>query len=223
MEYVTVDGLSVVCCKGKYSELKLPINFITIYFTAKSRSLRQKELSKLSLGLEHTTFWVYFSEFSFAVMLYISHNPFWGQTCLKQWGVTCLLPLHVCIYISEIRRFGGASRYLPQYWQDRAVTLQACLLPLQGTDIQHDSYSAKKSRVRINMYYSRSTNRDLTVLGIVQIYNQNCHPKAYSNIIGTNIRITQRHDWRALKNIGSKYKISDAKKLHLTLYETSGL
>lgn len=76
---------------------------------------------------------------------------------------------------------------------DRAVPQQTCLLPLQRADIQRDSYRAKEAQARINLYYSRSTNQDLTVLGSVQTYNRNCHPKAYSNIMGTKIRIILRH------------------------------
>lgn len=76
---------------------------------------------------------------------------------------------------------------------DSAVPQQTCLLPLQRADIQHDSYRAKEAQARINLYYSRSTNQDLIVLGSVQTYNQNCHPKAYGNITGTKIRIILRY------------------------------
>lgn len=94
---------------------------------------------------------------------------------------------------------------------DRAVPQQTCLLPLQRADTQHDSYRAKEAQARINLYYSRSTNQDLIVLGSVQTYNQNCHLKAYKNIMGAKIRIILRHAWRALRNIGPKYRISSAK------------
>ena len=93
-EYMTEDNLNIVCCKGKYSELKLSINFIAAYFTAKSRSLRQKELKEFSTGLKHSTFWVYFSGsvVSFSVMLYVSCNPFWGQTDTSE-AMQCNMPL----------------------------------------------------------------------------------------------------------------------------------
>lgn len=37
MEYMTEDNLNIVSCKGKYSELKLSVNFIAAYFTAQSK------------------------------------------------------------------------------------------------------------------------------------------------------------------------------------------
>lgn len=147
MGCVAMGGLSVVCCKGKYSEPKLPVNFTARYFSARSRSLRQKELREFPPAPKHAAFSVYFSEVSLSVMLCISHKPFWDQTCQKHCGATCPLPLPVCIDIGGIRTFGRASRYLPRYWQGRAVTLQACLLPWQRTDTQRDSPSAKKSEL----------------------------------------------------------------------------
>lgn len=82
MDGMTKDNLNIVCCKGKYSKLKLSIKFIAAYFTAKNRSLKQNKLKEFSAELKHTTFWVYFSDsvVSFSVMLYVSCSLFGGLT-----------------------------------------------------------------------------------------------------------------------------------------------
>lgn len=91
---MTKDNLNIVCCKGRYSVLKLSIHFIAAYFTGKSRSLRQNELKEFSAGLKRTTFWVYFSApvVSFLVMLYVSCHPFGAQTDTSEM-TCCNMPL----------------------------------------------------------------------------------------------------------------------------------
>lgn len=175
--------------------LKLSIKFTAACFTAKNRSLTQKELKEFSTGLKHTTFWCTFqtlwSHFQSCCMFPV---VFWGvwQAHQKRCSLTASSPARMQLgpWDQEIWQCLGT---LALVLADRAVPQQTCQLPLQRADIQHDSYRAKEARARIILYYSRSTNQDLIVLGSVQTYNQNCHPEAYSNIMGTKIRIILRH------------------------------
>lgn len=223
MECMTKDNLNAVCCKGKYSKLKLSIEFIAAYFTAKSRTQKPNKLKQFSTVLKHTTctFQTLWSHFQSCCMFPV---VFWGvwQAHQKWCSATASSPARMQLHPWDQGIWQCLGTLAPVL-ADRAVPQQTCLLPLQKADIQHDSSRTREAQVRINLYYSRSTNQELIVLGSVQTYNQKCHPKAYSNILGTKIRIIPRHAWRALRNAGPKYRISDAKKLYLTLYETSGL
>lgn len=117
MECMTKDNLNAVCCKGKYSKLKLSIEFIAAYFTAKSRTLKPNKLKQFSAVLKHTTctFQTLWSHFQSCCMFPV---VFWGSDRhIRSDVVQQHLPLHVCSYIVGIREFGSASGPLPQCWQ----------------------------------------------------------------------------------------------------------
>lgn len=224
MECMTKDNLNVVCCKGKYPELNLSVKFIAAYFTAKNGSLKQNKLKEFSAGLKYTTSWVYFSYYVVSFSVCMLPVVFWGVWQAHQKRCSVTASSSACMQLDPWDlEIWQCLRTLAPVLADRAVPQQTCLLPLQRADIQHDSYRVKEAQARINLYYARSTNQDRIVLGSVQTYNQNCHPEAYSNIMGTQIRIILRYAWRVLRNVDPKYRISDGKKLYLTLYETSGL
>lgn len=113
VEYMTEYKLNIVCCKGKYSELKLSINFVASSFTEKMRNLRQKEMKEFLVELK-CHFLMYFSVSItwFPVMLYASCNPSLSQTDTTNCSVAWLFPLRV--YTDWcIRKFGNLKYFVP--------------------------------------------------------------------------------------------------------------